>query len=76
MAMIQASLFSKRGNEVKAIDLLLSNLHRCPNHVRYYKQLLLHMIEGKDSNNVMPCARKSIGYFWRALRDFVSFDRS
>ena len=63
MAMIQASLFSKRGNEAEAIDLLLSNLHRCPNHVRYYKQLLLHMIEGKDSNNVMPCARKALATF-------------
>ena len=53
MAMLQASLLSKRGDYLAAINLLLSNLHRCPRHIRYYCQLIGHMIDGKDSKNVM-----------------------
>ena len=64
MMMLRASLLSRQGNEHAAIKLLLSQLHRCPRHVRYYRQLLNHMIEGKDAVNVMPCAHEHY-QIWR-----------
>ena len=62
-AMLQASLLSKRGDYQSAIDLLLTNLHRCPRHLRYYRQLLSHMIDGKDGKNVMACAHEALSRF-------------
>ena len=32
-------------------------------YVRYYRQLLGHMIKGKDTKNVMPCALESLSKF-------------
>ena len=63
MAMLKASLLSSMGHEDAAVELLLSQLHRCPRHVRYYGQLLGHMIKGKDAKNVMPCALESLSKF-------------
>ena len=63
MAMLQASLMSKRGDEQSAIELLLPQLHRCSVYIPYYRQLLNHMIEGKDAKNVMPCARRALSEF-------------
>ena len=61
--MLQATLLSKKGNEQAAIELLLSQLHRCSDHIRYHRQLLNHMIEGKDAINIMPCAHKTLSRF-------------
>lgn len=61
--MLRASLLSRQGNEYAAIKLLLSQLHRCPRHVGYYRQLLNHMIEGKDAVNIMPCAHEALSKF-------------
>ena len=63
MAMLKASLLSKKGDESAAIQLLLSQLHRCPAHIRYYRQLLCHMIDGKDGLNVMACAHEALSKF-------------
>ena len=63
MLMLQASLLSKQGREQAAIELLISQLHRCPNNIRYYRQLLNHIIEGKDAKNVMPCAHEALSKF-------------
>ena len=63
MAMLQASLLSKRGDEQAAIELLLSYLDRCPRHIRYYRQLLAHMIDGKDSQNILACANQALSIF-------------
>ena len=63
MAMLRASLLSKMGDEQAAIELLLSNLYRCPRHIRYYRQLLNHMIDGKDAKNVMSCAHEALSKF-------------
>ena len=65
MLMLQASLCSKQGRENAAIQLLLSQLHRCPNNIRYYRQLLNHMIDGKDEKNVLDCANDAISRFGR-----------
>ena len=61
MAMLQASLLSKRGDYLAAINLLLS--FQCPRHIRYYCQLIGHMIDGKDSKNVMACAHQALSEF-------------
>ena len=61
--MLQASLLAKKGDQNSAIELMLLNLHRCPTHIRYYRQILNHMIEGKDAKNVMPCAHQALSAF-------------
>ena len=60
-----ASSFSafKAGSHQDAIELLISQLHRCPHNIRYYRQLLNHIIEGKDAKNVMPCAHEALSKF-------------
>ena len=63
MVMLRASLVSRKESEHAAIELLLSQLHRCPRHIGYYRQLLNHMIEGKDAVNVMPCALEALSKF-------------
>ena len=63
MAMLQASLLSKKGHEQAAIELLLSHLHRCSWNIRYYRQLIRHMIDGKDAKNVMACAHEALSKF-------------
>ena len=68
MMMLRASLLSRQGNEYAAIKLLLSQPHRCPRHVGYYRQLLNHMIEGKDAVNIMPCAHEALSKFGNILK--------
>ena len=63
LLMLQASLLAKKGDYNAAIERLLAHLHRCPRNIRYYRQLLDHMIEGKDAKNVMPCARDALAKF-------------
>ena len=63
IVMLQASLLAKKGRHHSAIEKMLAQLHRCPRHIRYYRQLLDHLIEGKDAQNVMPCARDALSKF-------------
>ena len=58
---MQATLL-KIGNSRLQLHFTVQ-LHRCPKHIRYYRQLLNHMIEGKDSKNVMPCALEALSKF-------------
>ena len=63
MLMLQASLSVLQGNVYEAIECLLAHLHRCSQHVRYYRQLLNHMIDGKDAINTLPCAKEALAKF-------------
>lgn len=63
MAILQASVIASKENKQSAIDFLLSKLHRCPDNIRFYRELLNHMIEGKDAVNVMSCARDALSKF-------------
>ena len=56
--MLQASLLLK-GRSNSAIELVVE-LASMSDHIRYYRQILNHMIEGKDAKNVMPCAHQAV----------------
>jgi predicted O-linked N-acetylglucosamine transferase (SPINDLY family) len=61
--MLQAKLYSQLGNEQAAISLLLPLIDKAPNCLRLYRQLLNHLIDGRDGINVMPIARAAIERF-------------
>jgi len=61
--LLQARLLAKQGDEQAALSLLRPLVSRAPRHLRLVRQLLNHMIDGKDSAHVMPSARHALGHF-------------
>jgi protein O-GlcNAc transferase len=61
--LLQARLLSRQGNEQAALDLLRPLTVRAPRHLRLFRQLLNHMIDGKDSAHVLPCAKEALNRF-------------
>jgi protein O-GlcNAc transferase len=61
--LLQARLLAKQGNELEALALLRPLVVRAPLHLRLVRQLLNHMIDGKDSVHVIPCARGALARF-------------
>ena len=63
MAMLSARICAKNGNIKEAIRLLMLELDRVPNHIKYHAHLLDYLFDGKDSVNVMPVTIKSLSRF-------------
>ena len=61
--MLQASLLSKLGRADQAMQLLKPVIPRVGNHLRFYKQLLQHMLDGLDSENVLGMLREILRRF-------------
>ena len=61
--MLQASLLSKLGRADQAMQLLKPIVPRVNNHLRFYKQLLQHMLDGLDSEHVLEMLREILRRF-------------
>ena len=61
--LLQAKLFSKLGDEQAAIALLLPLIDKAPKNLRLYRQLLNHLIDGRDGINVLNVARAALENF-------------
>jgi len=61
--LLQARLWAKQGKEQAALSLLRPLTARAPHHLRLFRQLLNHMIDGKDSDHVLSCAREALNRF-------------
>ena len=45
------------------LKLFAFTLASMSDHIRYYRQIFNHMIDGKDAKNVMPCAHQALVAF-------------
>ncbi len=61
--LLQARLWAKQGNQYEALELLRPLVLRAPKHLRFARQLLNHMIDGKDSDHILPYAREALSRF-------------
>lgn len=61
--LLQAKLWAKQGIEQAALSMLRPLTARAPHHLRLFRQLLNHMIDGKDSDHVLACAREALNRF-------------
>jgi len=61
--LLQAKILSKLGDEQAAIALLLPLIDKAPKNLRLYRQLLNHLIDGRDGVNVLNVARAALENF-------------
>ena len=61
--LLQAQIYHKQANYHDAITFLLPLHRRAPKCLRLYRQLLSHMIDGKDATNILKCAKSVLFEF-------------
>ena len=61
--LLRASLHSRVGNHKLCIDIVLPLIKRAINYLRLYRQGIMHMIDGRDGENIMPTINSAIALF-------------
>ena len=61
--LLEASMCSKLGNHAKAIEIVLPLLARAPKCLRLYRQAIMHLIDGRDGENILPVLNSAIEIF-------------
>ena len=61
--LLTASLHSKLGNYQSCVDIVLPLVVRAPNCLRLYRQAIMHLIDGRDGENIMKIINSALDAF-------------